>query len=159
MWEESIMKSAKDRYCFFDIDGVLNKSSDWRVKLYSLDIECVKLFCAFVKKYDLKLIIISSWRSGFISSGNLNNSINIKTLEDILSKYDVQIYSSTPILKGKSRDYEIKRFLFYHPSEQYVILDDDLSEYEEVPLKLILTDSNKGLTKSDLSKARKFLNN
>lgn len=153
------MKSANDKYCFFDIDGVLNKSSDWRVKLYSLDKECLRLFCVFVKKYDLKPIIISSWRSGFISSGNPNNSINIKTLEDILSKYDVQIYSSTPILKGKSRDYEIKRYLFYHPSEQYVILDDDLSEYEEIPLKLILTDSNKGLTKNDLSKARKFLNN
>ena len=92
------------------------------------------------------------------NSKTISNLIEHK-LEDILSKYDVQIYSSTPILKGKSRDYEIKRFLFYHPSEQYVILDDDLSEYEEVPLKLILTDSNKGLTKSDLSKARKFLNN
>lgn len=30
-------------YVFFDIDGVLNKKSDWKNK-YSIDIDCVKVF-------------------------------------------------------------------------------------------------------------------
>lgn len=54
-------------FIFLDIDGVLNKESDWS-KPFSLNRDCIRRFC---EKYrEARIILISSWKNGFISSHN-----------------------------------------------------------------------------------------
>lgn len=56
-------------YVFFDIDGVLNKRSQWK-QFYSLDAGCVDCFCGFLHRTGGVPIIMSSWRTGFLRSGS-----------------------------------------------------------------------------------------
>lgn len=53
-------------YIFLDIDGVLNRSSDWK-KMYTLNTECIRRFADFVKhlKREVNIVLTSSWRTGF----------------------------------------------------------------------------------------------
>ena len=145
-----------DKYIFFDIDGVLNKTSQWRT-MYSLDKDLVANFCNLVKKDGLMPIMTSSWRGGFVKSGSKDNIPQIKTLEEMFSAYGVRIAGKTPIFKGKSRDLEIERYLFYHPSSKYVILDDDRSEYESIDEHNYFVSSERGLEKGDVKQIQKLL--
>ena len=53
-------------FIFLDIDGVLNKESDWS-KPFSLSSDCIRRFC---EKYrEARIILISSWKNE--SSPNL----------------------------------------------------------------------------------------
>lgn len=67
-------------YIFLDIDGVLNKSSQWK-RMYSLDEECVKCFCSFVTQVSGLVILTSSWRSGFVGTLSEENTPQIKASE------------------------------------------------------------------------------
>lgn len=50
-------------FIFLDIDGVLNKESDWS-KPFSLNSDCIRRFCE--KNREARIILISSWKNGFI---------------------------------------------------------------------------------------------
>lgn len=70
-------------FIFLDIDGVLNKESDWS-KQFSLSSDCIRRFC---EKYrEARIILISSWKNGFISSHNEKNTPQIKELEAQLDR-------------------------------------------------------------------------
>lgn len=110
---------------FLDIDGVLNTEYMWK-KLYSIDDDCIKRFGETYK--GSKVILISSWKTGFVSSGNNRNSIQIKELEEKLLTYQIRIVGK--VQDAPYRDIAIKNFLKEHSSiKEYVILDDDISEY------------------------------
>lgn len=140
---------------FFDIDGVLNHEDMWK-KNYTLDKACVERFCHIVRKLNARPVIISSWRNGFISSGNDNNADYIRNLENMLSAYDVKIYAKTETLKGRFRDDEIIRYLTLYGEESYIILDDDKNEYRKILPNTYITDSRAGLTQRDGKKIIKL---
>ena len=58
----------KEYIVFLDIDGVLNTKESW-LRPFSLVDECIKNFCAFVKrdKISPKIILTSSWKTGWSS--------------------------------------------------------------------------------------------
>ena len=175
-------------YIFLDVDGVLNKKSQWNTKTISnqlnqsnqttqnssqktiLDDECIKNFCEFVNqvkdkyKKDVRIILSSTWRIGFVGSKMEFNSTYIKELENKLGKYNVEISGKTPIFNNKKfkgelkRDAEIDRFLMYERENphnkgkmiEYIIIDDDRNEFSYVSKYNYFVDANFGFTKKDI---------
>lgn len=146
--------------CFFDIDGVLNKKENWNV-LYSLNGKSIEIFCNMLKDCKLIPVLTSSWRAGFISPLSKENTPNIQKLEKDFQKYGITIYGKTPNLKGQSRDKEIERFLYYHEKEveNYIIIDDDKTEFNKISEHNYFTDYKTGMTKKDYDKIIKIIKN
>ncbi len=146
-------------YIFLDIDGVLNKSSQWK-RMYSLDEECIKYFCSFAKQVNGQIILTSSWRSGFVGTLSEENTPQIKALEKMLQIHGVKISDKTPILPGRKRDKEIERFLYLKESDDvtvdYIIIDDDRNEFGVVCKKNYFTDSTQGFCKLDVKQCLKL---
>lgn len=142
---------------FLDIDGVLNKESDWRVP-YTLNQECLKIFQECFSGMEIKIILISSWRKGFISPGNPNNTPQICKLEEFFRSMGLRIngtVSHTESDRKKAIESFLKRF-----SDNYLILDDDLQEYNGQKLSsLYLVNSKTGLAKKDIKAIRKMIKN
>ena len=134
-------------YVFFDIDGVLNKRSQWK-QFYSLDASCVACFCAFLRQTGGIPIIMSSWRTGFLRSGSEKNSEPIRRLEKMLSGYGVRIAEKTG--KNSSRDREILDFIAEHENGRYIVIDDDPDEYKTVLPHTFFTDAKEGFTKKSI---------
>ena len=100
-------------FIFLDIDGVLNKESDWS-KPFSLNSDCIRRFCE--KNREARIILISSWKNGFISSHNEKNTPQIKELEAQLDRYGIRIV-------GKVCDNRYRDYLKEHPSiKEYLSL-------------------------------------
>lgn len=147
-------------YIFLDIDGVLNKSSQWK-RMYSLDKECIESFCQFALKTKGEIIITSSWRSGFVGTMSEDNTPQIKRLEELLGEHGVTIKDKTPILKGRKRDAEIERYLYLNSASgecaNYIIIDDDRNEYGNVSVRNYFTDAVCGFTKRDVKGCLKIM--
>ena len=93
----------KRRYCFFNVDGLLNRSSDWK-KPFTINYGLVNFFCHFLSQNNLIPILTSSWRIGFNGPGDENNASYIKELEELFKAYGLKIYAKTPYLKGRPRE-------------------------------------------------------
>lgn len=139
-------------FVFLDVDGVLNRKEDWKTP-YTLNNECIDNFAQAVKGFDVKIILTSSWRKGFVSRGNPNNLPQIKNLEKKMLERGLSITGAVD-RTNMSRMGAIQDFLNIHPGD-YLILDDDLSEYSSRPKKLYLVDSITGINKKDVAKIRK----
>lgn len=112
-------------FVFLDIDGVLNKRTDWR-KPFSLNNDCIRLFGEAYR--GSRVILISSWKNGFISSHNEKNTPQIKDLEKRLDHYDIRIVGK--VNDNPYRDHAVESFVKGHPSiKEYIIIDDDIAEY------------------------------
>lgn len=150
-------KILEQGVCFFDIDGVLNTSSDWSRK-YTFRKDLVKNLCTLAKARKLDLVMTSSWRIGFVSFGAEKNLPHVKHMEREFLKNDVRIAGKIPIFRGKARDHEIRRYLAYHPYDRTIVIDDDRSEYSsEDGLTILLTDSAKGFDRNALKRAMKLV--
>lgn len=113
-------------FVFLDIDGVLNTEADWN-RPFQLNDACVKRFGEAYRNE--RVILISSWRNGFVSAKNAKNTTQIRELEDKLSKYNIRIVGKTEDVQY--RDEAVSHFLKNHPSiTEYIIIDDDSSEYK-----------------------------
>ncbi|MCR5591698.1 MAG: hypothetical protein K6F73_09230 [Lachnospiraceae bacterium] len=135
----------KRRYCFFNVDGLLNKSSEWN-EPFVLNKALAELFAIFLLKYNLIPVIASSWRFGFEGAGNEKNAPYIKELEEIFRRYGLVIYDKTPFLKGRPRNKEIERFLYFNRANNYIVIDGDREEYEKINDHVIFIDPKTGFT-------------
>lgn len=143
-----------NKVIFFDIDGVLNRKSQWK-RMYSLCDDCIREFSRFAAKECADIILMSSWRSGFVSAGSPQNSPQLAELECKFEKYRLYIADKTPVLRGRTRDREIERYLFLHDEIQsFAIIDDDPKEYGKKLEGLYFTDCAKGFSAADSSRIR-----
>lgn len=147
MWVKKEDETINNLY--FDIDGVLNTEKDWNLGVGRLDADAVENFCKLVK-LGFTPILTSSWRTGFSAPLDPFNSPQIKNLEQELSKYGIKIAGKVPDVKSKSRDELIDYYQRRHPTNHYLVLDDDENEFETLPNNIYLTDFHTGLTKDDL---------
>lgn len=92
-------------YYFLDIDGVLNNRNMWK-NGYSIDLKSVENL-ALLLSYDdnPKIVLSSTWRTGFDISGN---HVSSDILSDELKKYGLKIEDVTPNGKNKTRQDEIE---------------------------------------------------
>lgn len=153
---------------YLDIDGVLNKSSQWE-KMYQLNADNISNFADLViklsKKNDVSIILSSTWKNGFIKSEHPDNTPQIKELENELIKYNIRIAAKTPSYKGKCRDVEILSYQKYYESDYAIILDDSPEEFSKEYYKtgivngflIYYTKSADGLSKDDVKKILKYI--
>ncbi len=142
-------------YYFLDVDGVLNKESDWRVP-FSLNAECLGNFAELIRAdREPHVILSSTWRAGYTNTGAKSGKGD--GLSEKLSEYGITIEDSTPV-SNKTRQEEIEFYIRRHNVSSYVILDDDESLFPRPKeINLFLTDYKTGLTKADVRKIIKKL--
>lgn len=137
---------------FLDVDGVLN-SGEWidkNPKLPSrerIDPAAVARVNNLIAKTGAKIVISSSWRTGFLGLAN-----GFSFLTEFFGKFGItQIVGMTPSFLGKPRREEIIAWLKEHPVASFVILDDD--EAANVLGRQIRTHFEDGLQDSHVERA------
>ena len=145
---------------FLDVDGVLN-SKNKLISVYNktgkphsgynypFDEKCLENLRILVQLTNSKLVVTSTWRM---------DDIGIKTLLNVLKTYnlDKEVIGYTPII-GSQRELEIKEFLSSLDNEpNFIILDDD-ADFNELLPYLVKTNSQTGLTTSNVENAVKKL--
>lgn len=119
---------------FLDIDGVLNNQQTFQSRyehhqstgewLLEIDETMVARLTNIVKETNAKIVLSSSWRTGFSYDTCEPLGEQARGLVDILNKYSLSIYSRTG--NGKDRTDEIEEWLQTHKDiDTFVILDDD----------------------------------
>ena len=138
-------------HIFLDVDGVLNTKADW-TRPYSLNKKCVQEFVEFINSlYDVKIVLTSSWRSGFSKDGN--HLAQISMLVDALEEYGITICDKTPVT-NKGRQAEIEYYISRNDVTDYLVIDDDITLFSNPErLKMYITDENTGFRKKEAEKA------
>ena len=145
-------------YIFLDVDGVLNTEADWSRKVYSLDSRCVASFCKLLNElHDPKIVLSSTWRNGIARDGA--TAVHIDDLINSLAPAGIKSLDKTGIAPDGSRTKEIEHYLRRHSQDDYIILDDDLSLFDQKSKTphLYITSAKTGLTDTDVAKIIKQL--
>lgn len=147
-------------YIFFDVDGVLNRESDWKSR-FSIRESCVKAFAGIAhaaeKAYgEVRLVIISTWRAGISRDGS-NVSAQLKGLYAALQKEGLSVYGSTPV-SDKGRQAEVEYYIRRNSVQNYLVIDDDPSLFTNPErLNMLVPDYKSGLTDKDVKIAKKMI--
>lgn len=137
-------------YIFLDVDGVLNKDSDWK-RPFSLNKECVDNFLRLLEHVsDVKIVLSSSWRNGIARDGS--RAAHVEDLMKALNKTGICTIDKTAIAPDGSRSKEIEHYLKWHESDKFLILDDDPQLFDKGSKTegLYVTDCKRGLTERDV---------
>lgn len=146
-----------NKLIFLDIDGVLNhsKSND------ALDEQCLDNLSNIVDKSHAKIILISSWKSGWNEIDKDNQDEDANYLDSKLKEHKIYIsHKSSRYAYG--RTLEVVDYIMKYVSSNYVILDDESSCYIDTPLYKHLVNTSYydgGLTKQLSDLAISILNN
>lgn len=141
-------------YIFLDVDGVLNTSSQWRIKNYALNDKCLNNFYALLEVIDdPKIVLSSTWRNGIARDGS--KAAHVNDLINALSKAGIYDMDKTATSPDGSRSKEIDYYLRRHPRDKYIILDDDATLFDENNENLYLINPATGLTQKDVEKILK----
>ncbi len=148
-------------YVFFDIDGVLNCEKDWHQQHFTINQNCFAVFKEFLEYVHKqagippKLIICSTWRAGFDNKDRENADAG-SLLETVFQEADLFISGATPV-SNKTRQEEIEYYIRRNNVEQYLIIDDDTSLYnDKTKINLYVPDYKTGLTAKDLKNLKKL---
>lgn len=94
---------------FLDIDGVLNSYAYYKETGNDLNLKSVDILSQIYYKFNCKIVLSSTWRElKDISEESAQKMW--KHLVDTLSKYNMEIYDITPIIKN-NRPLEIATWL------------------------------------------------
>lgn len=130
---------------FLDIDGVLNQLQYG----YYLDKKCIDVFKEIFRGIDYQIVLTSSWRLGF-SHTYKRCSPQIKRLLGY-----IDVYSRTKRLGSRSE--EVLDYIKSHNTTNYIIIDDDISEFSFRLPNTYIVSSKTGLVKSDIKKVRRLI--
>lgn len=144
-------------YIFLDVDGVLNKQSDWK-KPFSLNDECCYWFNTLIKALpNVKIVLSSTWRNGITRDGS--KAAQIEDLMAKLKEAGINTIDKTATSLDGFRNREIDYYLRRHSADSYIILDDEDTIFEEgkrTP-NLYMTDNAHGFTELDYKRLKKVL--
>ena len=88
-------------YIFLDVDGVLNKESDWN-RPFTLNSSCVNNFILLLKDIkDAKIILSSSWRNGIARDGSVAK--HVSELMEVLKEAGITTLDKTAISPWKTK--------------------------------------------------------
>lgn len=127
---------------FLDIDGVLNQ-----LQPYKLDEKCIINLANLCINLDANIVLTSSWRLGFTHNFS-SCSPQVQELRQLLKHYGVDISGRTKSLG--SRYFEIECYIKEYNISEYIILDDDKSEFVKSDKNLYLINYKTGLTCKDV---------
>lgn len=131
-----------NRVIFLDIDGVLNSSS----KPESLDPEVIRLLREVVERHRAEIVISSTWRILPSWLGVIRNRIAQAGWEN------PPIIDRTPTSPDfRNRGEEIQAWLNDHPTESFIILDDDTDMLVSQLPNFVQCNSRTGLTQVEVT--------
>lgn len=134
---------------FLDIDGVLNQLQG----NYFLDKKCIENLGKLCKEIKGIVVLTSSWRLGYTNVGKC--SPQIEELRKLFREQNISILGRTLDLGDRSE--EIKKYIETHNVGNYVIIDDDISEFKNEALpNLYIVNHKTGLTDIDINKLVKL---
>ena len=162
---------------FLDIDGVLNTSQTFinchklfkRDGIRGLEIDefRIKLLKKVVEETNAKIVLSSSWRIFYKKIDNEIIPIHEKTkkLNNLLRKYQLEIFDITPFANSRRREDEISLYLLENNIDSFVIFDDDSYDLTNfVDKELVKTnwepkkdDYTSGLCEKHIERAIKIL--
>lgn len=126
---------------FLDIDGVLNQLQDWYI-----DNKCVARLGKICKYTQGKIVLISTWRLGYLHNYELCTP-QIKKLIDIFNINNIEILGRTRSLNNRQQ--EIEDYITTRNIKHYIILDDDKSLYSDIE-HLYIINPKTGITDKDV---------
>ena len=143
---------------FLDIDGILNEdTTPTRTKSRVIFIDQDKLLRLkrIVDATGAKIVLSSTWR---YDRDDAQHNGDFLELQEAFHKVGLDFYDFTPEdAIGIRRGMEIKAWLGLHPEvERYIILDDELFDFEERGLlpRLVKTEfGDGGLTQAHVQEA------
>ena len=149
---------------FLDVDGVLNcqttKASvgPW----IGIDSKKVKLLKQIVDETGARIVLSSSWKSGWFKGDKAAQDREARYLDNKLRREGLHITDKT-FDKGLDRGVGITNYVEGHSVDRFVILDDEVFDYEECRItdKLVKTEfyaDDGGLGESHVSRAIELLN-
>lgn len=129
---------------FLDIDGVLNQLQG----NYYLDKNCIEQLGKLCKEVKGIIVLTSSWRLGYTNIGKCSPQID--ELRKLFREQHITILGRTADL-GNRQD-EIEEYISKHKVNNYIIIDDDASEFKDKDTKnLFLINHKTGLTSKDIN--------
>ena len=168
-----------NKFIFLDIDGVLNSLQIYHDDpkhapnchgLMGIENCKVKLLSQIVQATDAEIILVSSWKRCFVSYMRHRETKEVGSY-DACGKYLYNKLSAEHLhIKGTTLNYEvnsgtrgqgIQAFLKAHPSDAWVVLDDEIfDDYEtyDIISHLVKTNDYTGLTEENVQEAIKKLN-
>lgn len=143
---------------FLDIDGVMVSYASVRLALMVpfrrkvfLSPKALWALRWLVRKTGAKVVIISSWRGG---------GEPYEWFKGHLARNGTPVYSETQWLEDQEHDRsdEIMQWLQTHPTEHYVVLDDNnrFANHSAVRDHWIPVDAMRGLCRQDVEAALRF---
>ncbi|MBR1698029.1 MAG: hypothetical protein IJ712_07385 [Anaerovibrio sp.] len=142
-------------YIFLDIDGVLNKETDWK-RPFTLNKECVSNFMSLLDYYKKKkngavVVLTSSWKTGFSPEGT--HASYIRELLAALNTHGVEIAGTTSDECGANRGRAVELYMSLRKigEADYIVLDDDRSLFPTSKLNIRYTNARTGLTSDDVT--------
>lgn len=153
-----------NKVIFLDVDGVLNcqttKASvgPW----IGIDSKKVKLLKQIVDETGARIVLSSSWKSGWFKGDKAAQDREARYLDSKLRREGLHIMDKT-FDKGLNRGVGITNYVEDHSVDRFVILDDEDFDYEECGIidKLVQTTfyaDDGGLGEEHVSRAVKLLN-
>lgn len=141
---------------------MLNTSNSFNTKYELCDQNVVALGALVARLeargYKCKVILTSTWRLGYEKEYE-KCSEQVQRLILKLKEVGVGIEGRTPIYRNRTRDVEIMRYIreyeLHDEDFTYLILDDDVSEYDAEALQgmnFYKVNQNTGLTMKDVGR-------
>ena len=144
---------------FLDIDGVLNcqSSNSSCCGFLGIDNKKVELLKAIVDGSNAKIVLTSSWRTGWERTAKERQSHMAAYLDRKLRRYRLYIFDKTDDYTDM-RGEAVLKWLDGKDVDGYVILDDEVPDYEKCGIsdKLVKTefyDNNGGLNEVGVKEA------
>ncbi len=147
-------------FLFVDCDGVVApilKDSSIHNKISCTCIKALQGLCLRLTKdsYEPQIILSSSWRSGAVFEGGRLDmkkaSPQVQELEIELEHFHMTLSGKTPLYRSKSRDFEILHFMMQFPEDDFLVLDDDQSEFACSPQQIHLIECDPGIGFKELT--------
>lgn len=153
-----------NKVIFLDVDGVLNcqttKASvgPW----IGIESKKVKLLRQIVDETGARIVLSSSWKSGWFKGDKAAQDREARYLDNKLKREGLRIVDKT-FDKGLNRGVGIVNYVTDHNVDRFVILDDEDFDYEKCGVidKLVQTtfySDDGGLGAEHVSRAVKILN-
>lgn len=117
---------------FLDVDGVLNSidSEDRFHCFIGLDYSGIKLLKEIVDATEAEIVLVSTWKTSWSKDGSRPDSLGAY-LDQRLAEEGLTITDKTDGSMNE-RGHGIVDWLFEHPTESWIVLDDEIFEdYEE----------------------------
>ena len=140
------LKDDLDNVLFLDYDGVVSLEFSMELLRSVMDKSCIENVNKLCKKFDLKIVVISSWK---------NESYYQDMLYEGGLDKDIEILGKTDELYGP-REEEVKKYLEDHIYiDKFVVLDDRV--YRELRDYQVKPDSHIGFDEEKYNEAVELL--